>query len=68
MEFGTQKSRKLVADSHELVRNLVGNRICDHVCDLDSVWNLAYTAATQITSAASVLLAYRGNGSAYELN
>jgi len=37
MIFGTKKSRELVADPHELVGKLVGNRVCDQVCDLDSV-------------------------------
>ena len=37
----TPKSRKLVADPHELVESQVENQVCDHVCDhvcdLDSV-------------------------------
>jgi len=33
----TQKSRKLVADPHELVERQVGNQVCDQVGDLDSV-------------------------------
>ena len=35
--LSTQKSRKLVADPHELVESQVGNQVCDQVCDLDSV-------------------------------
>jgi len=43
--ISTQKCRELVADAHELVGNLVGNRVRDHVCDPDSVngiWPLIY--------------------------
>jgi len=36
MEFGTHKSRELVANPHELDGNLVGNRVCDEVCNLGS--------------------------------
>jgi len=39
--LSTQKSRKLVADTHELVESQVGNKVCDQVCDLDSVMEFA---------------------------
>ena len=31
------KSRELVADQHKVVGNLVGNWVCDQICDLYSV-------------------------------
>jgi len=35
--LSTNKGRELVADLHEFVGNLVGNRVCDQVlCDLDT--------------------------------
>jgi len=34
-QFATLLARKQVADPHELVGNLIGNRVFDQVCDLN---------------------------------
>jgi len=50
--LSTNKGRELVADLHEFVGNLVGNRVCDQVlCDLDtgSVMESGLFSVTTVT-------------------
>jgi len=52
--FRPKKSRKLIANQHELVKSQVGNQVCDEVCDLDSVMEFGLETTTQERSYAAV--------------